>query len=89
MHVHSSICTYIYLYLHLCVGEKYDWEGEFTSENSRFEGKTDVDELPDIVRMKGGKGWKVEKEGEMDNEKIAEKAKKIKRNKLTYSGISF
>ena len=48
-----------------------------------------MEELPEIVRMKGGKGWEKEEESDMNNKEIEEKAKKIKRNKLMYSGISF
>ena len=70
-------------------GEKYDKEQELISENSRFQGGTDLEELPDVVRQKGGKGWSVEKENEMNIADLQAKAKKIKRNKLTYSGLSF
>ena len=72
----------------LNTGERYDADGESNAEISRFEGKADVDNLPDVVRSKGGKQWLTEEESQMDVKKLAATAKKIKRNKLIYSGLS-
>lgn len=66
------------------VGEKFVQE----EENSRFEGKADVSDLPDVVRSKGGRQWETEDVSRQDTKKMEEIAKKIKRNKLMYSGLS-
>jgi hypothetical protein len=56
--------------------------------NTRFEGVPDLQDLPEAVRMKGGKGWETEEESKMDLKKLEAAAKKAKRNGLMYSGIS-
>lgn len=71
------------------LGEKYDESAESNADNSRFDAATEEEELPDVIRARGGKQWKTEKENEMDQKKLEEKAIKAKRNKLMYSGISF
>ena len=48
----------------------------------------DLQDLPEAVRMKGGKGWETEEESKMDLKKLEVAAKKAKRNGLMYSGIS-
>eukprot|EP00596_Hydrurales_sp_CCMP1899_P005227 CAMPEP_0119050078 /NCGR_PEP_ID=MMETSP1177-20130426/68072_1 /TAXON_ID=2985 /ORGANISM="Ochromonas sp, Strain CCMP1899" /LENGTH=726 /DNA_ID=CAMNT_0007028065 /DNA_START=291 /DNA_END=2471 /DNA_ORIENTATION=- len=71
------------------LGQKYDESAESNADNSRFDAATEEGELPDVIRARGAKQWLTEKETEMDQKALEEKAKKAKRNKLMYSGISY
>jgi alpha-N-acetylglucosamine transferase len=71
------------------LGQKYDESLESNADNSRFDATTEAEELPDVIRARGAKQWKTEKENEMDQKALEEKARKAKRNKLMYSGISY
>jgi len=72
------------------LGEKFDESNEFLQGNSRFEGKVDSEETPAAVKARiGNRGWESALyTTEEDLKKLELKAKKIKRSKLAYSGIS-
>lgn len=71
-------------------GGQFDETEEQDAENERFQAKTNEESVPLAVRLKKGKkGWATGETYEEDKDKLAVKAKKIKRNKLAYSGISF
>lgn len=72
------------------LGEKFDESNELLQGNSRFERQVDADETPAAVKaLIGNRGWEsaVYTSAE-DLKKLELKAKKIKRSKLAYSGIS-
>lgn len=72
------------------LGEKFDESNELFQGNSRFEGQVDADETPAAVKaLIGNRGWESALyTSAEDLKKLELKAKKIKRSKLAYSGIS-
>ena len=56
--------------------------------NTRFEGVADTQDLPELVRLKGGKGWQTDDVDKMDLKKLEAAAVKAKRNGMMYSGLS-
>lgn len=66
------------------LGSEYNADED--AENKRFESNVDIEELPTVVKAKGGKLWKGD---QVTDPKALEKlAKKTNRNKSVYSGIS-
>ena len=55
-------------------------------DSSRFKEAADDEAIPEVVKAKGAKQWSVQKE---DAEALARHAKKVKRNRLVYSGMSY
>lgn len=72
------------------LGEKFDESNELLQGNSRFEGQVDAEETPAAVKaLIGNRGWESALcTSAEDLKKLELKAKKIKRSKLAYSGIS-
>lgn len=71
------------------IGGKFDETVEDVQENARFHESANVEEVPLAVRMKkGGKSWAAGDKMEETAEQLEKRAKKIKRSKLAYSGIS-
>ena len=62
------------------------YQADADRDNERFDAVADEEDLPAVVKAQGGGQWKVEK---VDNVVLAKKAKKVKRNKLVYSGMSY
>lgn len=70
-------------------GGKFDETAEEKEENARFHAAANVEDLPMAVRMKkGAKSWATGDKMEETAEQLEKRAKKIKRTKLAYSGIS-
>ena len=69
-------------------GDAFDESADAAAENARFHTELDRSELSKVVQMRGGKGWTKTEDLEHDPKKLEEKAKKAKRSKLVYSGIS-
>lgn len=74
------------------LGEKFDWNAEFSAQNSRFEGKlADAAAVPKAIRARRNvkAGWATGESMETEKQEVLERrAQKAKRNKLAYSGIS-
>jgi kinesin family protein 5 len=66
------------------LGSKFDEQADGDEEIDRFEAKVADDVLPAMVRAKGGKQWLA---GPVDQKKLAERAKKVNRSRLNYSGM--
>lgn len=67
------------------LGSKYDESIESVSENTRFSNRVEQSSLPLRVR---GREWKFGDALAQSNLKLDEKALKMKRNKLSYAGLS-
>jgi len=70
------------------IGTAFDEAADAQADNRRFHEALAKNELSAVVRMRGGKNWTSTKELEHDPKKLEEMAKKVKRSKLVYSGIS-
>ena len=71
------------------IGERFNEYEEMITENTRFALKTDVEDVPNVVKSrKGGKNWATGETLEVDEKVLEKKAINIKRNKLVYSGLS-
>ena len=70
------------------LGTAFDADADAQADNRRFQEALAQHELSAVVRLRGGKGWTSAKELEHDPRKLEEMAKKAKRSKLVYSGIS-
>jgi hypothetical protein len=72
-------------------GTKYDEKMDEIIDNSRFEGKISMEELPEIVKIRNSKKltWATGEIMDESNEMLEKKAQKVKRNKLAFSGLSF
>ena len=70
------------------IGDAFDENVDAAAENRRFHDALSTEELSAVVRMKGGKNWTKTSDLEHDPKKLEEYAKKAKRSKLVYSGIS-
>lgn len=68
-------------------GKKFDANEEERTDNTRFQLKADMAAVPTVVRARG-KEWKMGSDLDEDSDKLEEKARKVKRNKLVYSGLS-
>jgi len=64
-------------------GDEYREEDD--KENNRFVDRVVDTELPKVIKERGAKQWSV---APVDAKKLEEKAKKVNRSKLVYSGIS-
>ena len=62
--------------------------GSAAENNERFADKLDRRKLSRVVQAKGAKGWTTTDDLEHDPTKLEKIAKRLKRNKLVYSGIS-
>mmetsp|Transcript_25872 Transcript_25872/g.43132 ORF Transcript_25872/g.43132 Transcript_25872/m.43132 type:complete len:889 (+) Transcript_25872:106-2772(+) len=73
------------------LGGKFDENAEFEAENTRFAGAAEESALPAVVKAKKGAkiGWATGVPLEEEDAAVLErKARRIKRNRLAYSGIS-
>ena len=70
------------------VGAAFNEEKDADENNERFVDRLDDSKLSAVVRARGAKGWTTTDDLESDPRKLEMKAKKAKRNKLVYSGIS-
>jgi hypothetical protein len=70
------------------LGEAFDELKDAEANNERFQAEIDSRELSKVVQQKGGKGWTKVEDLEHDPKKLELEAKKVKRSKLVYSGIS-
>ncbi len=70
------------------VGNAFEETADAVEENERFVAKLDHSKLSSVVRAKGAKGWTTTEDLEHDPAKLEKIAKKAKRSKLVYSGIS-
>jgi hypothetical protein len=68
-------------------GKKFDIDEDEAIDNTRFKLKADSAAIPAVIRARG-KEWKMGSDLEEDDEKLEQKARKVKRNKLVYSGLS-
>jgi hypothetical protein len=73
-------------------GTTFDESQELALDNSRFDGSVKMEEMPGTVLEMGKKGkkfsWATGETIEESNETLEKKAKKIKRNRLAFSGLS-
>jgi hypothetical protein len=72
------------------LGGKFDEGVEAAAENERFQSQTHIDAIPTALRGKKvvKTGWATGETMEESAELLEKRAKRIKRNKLAYSGIS-
>jgi hypothetical protein len=72
-------------------GAKYDEKVDEIIDNSRFEGKISMEELPEVMKQRRSKklAWAAGEMIDESNEILEKKAQKVKRNKLAFSGLSF
>jgi len=73
---------------HYGLGAAYDASTDAMTENDRFKLSVENNALPTVVRLKGAKQWTKPEDLDEAPEKLQERARKVKRNKLVYSGIS-
>ena len=70
------------------VGAAFSEEKDAGENNERFADRLDGSKLSAVVRARGGKGWTTADDLDHDPAELERKARKVKRNKLVYSGIS-
>ena len=70
------------------VGTAFEEDADAHAKNERFAAKLDNSKLSAVVQAKGAKGWTTTEDLEHDPAKLENVAKKVKRSKLVYSGIS-
>lgn len=71
------------------IGDKFDEREEEEAENARFKQAANLEDVPIAVRMKKGASlWATGEKMEESAEQLEKRAKRIKRTKLAYSGIS-
>ena len=70
------------------LGEGFDESSDAKADNERFYEEIPAELLSKVVQKKGAKGWTKAGDLEKDPKKLEQLAKKAKRSKLVYSGIS-
>ena len=73
---------------HYGLGSTFDASTDAKTENDRFKLNVENSTLATVVRLKGAKQWTKPEDLDEAPEKLEERARKVKRNKLVYSGIS-
>ncbi len=70
------------------LGLGFDEKSDAKANNERFHEEISAEQLSKVVQKKGAKGWTKADDLEKDPKKLEQLAKKAKRSKLVYSGIS-
>lgn len=70
------------------VGAAFDIERDAGESNERFAERLEDSKLSAVVQARGARGWTTAEDLDHDPAELERKARKVRRNKLVYSGIS-